>query len=197
MSDVPTLTISEVLSGGATVPGLPLTVALAGDVATQIQESYSVTINQRKPSRGNTPSGTPAPPDMNFDSGQFDPLSFAITLFSGCLFGGQELHRGQDISNAAQQLFKLSMPRTLSSSPVFVGPPLVTLTIGRYWSARGLFTKATVVSQGGWDEESQPTLIQVQMEFLRHFGLPHSTGPYQSATPFDLAYATANRFSFY
>jgi len=180
-------------------PGLPLSFIAAGEMASSFSEGYSVSIDAKdKTAEGSgRPGQSPHPPNVNFDKGQFDNTRWTVQLFSGVLVNGKEVYSGRDIVNVAQTLFRLSLPRT--SGKTFVGPPLVTVSYANFWRATGLFQKVGLVSQGAFDKEGYPTLMTVEMEFLRHFGggsQQGSGGVYKKAEFEDLQKATASSFAF-
>ena len=176
-------------------PGLPLWFDACGEMADNFSESYSVEISAKDRSAGDQPGQSPHPPDMNFDKGHFDNVRFTVSLFSGCRVSGSAKDSGKELADVAETLYKLSMPRPESSS--FVGPPLVTVSYGAFWRAKGLFQRVVCVAKGSWDAQGYPMLITLEMEFARHFGGGSGAGGiYRKATISELAKATASGFAF-
>lgn len=182
--------------GGRAI-GLPLTFVACGEMASDFEEAYQVEIGAKDNSaeKAGQSGQSPHPPDMNFDRGSFQNLEFTVQFFSGCQVNGQPLYSGRDITAVAEVLFKISMPRPWGAS--YIGPPLVNVQYGAFWSAKGFFQRARIVSQGAWDRNGYPTLMKVHLEFARHFGGSATPGgAYRRATKKELLRATAERFAF-
>lgn len=178
-------------------PGLPLWFIVAGDMANQFSEKYTVDINAKDTANvgSSTPSMTPHPPDMNFDSGRFESTRFLVELFSGVVVNGSSIFSGADIVRFAETLFKLSLPQYNNNS--FNGPPLVTIQYAAFWRAKGLLQNVEIISKGAFDAGNNPTLMTLSFEFARHFGgSSQSQGIYDRAQTEDLRRATAQGFSF-
>jgi len=193
-----TAVIPRILITGR-APGLPLSFVVAGEMASQFEEAYSVDIEAKNKAASDSgqPGQTPHPKNMNFDKGQFENTSWQVKLFSGVIVNNKQLHTGAQLVAVAQTLYRLSMPR--SSGKDFIGPPLVHVQYSSFWRAKGLFQKVTFTSEGAFDRKGYPTLLTLRMEFARHFGggaERSGGGVYKHAEFKDLQAATAQRFVF-
>lgn len=177
-------------------PGLPLLFVASGPMADDFEEGYRVEIAQKDKAVREQPGQTPHPPDMNYDKGKFENLHFTVVLFSGCEVNNQQVFEGSRLNLVSQLIFRLSMPRQDGAS--FIGPPLVTVTYGNFWRGRGLFQSATFKSRGSWDFQGYPLLMEIELEFARHFGGQAGVGGiYGPALATDLRQATAEQFKFF
>lgn len=164
--DAPRLLI-RVIEGGSVNPGGGnFELIISGEMAQKFSESYRYQMNVTKGSLN------PHPVNFLWSEGQFEDYEFSVTLFSGCFFNGRILNSGSEIMQAALGLSNLSKPVWNGSR--FNASPLCRVAIQgskyRWWSAQGFFNSSTVTFKGAYDESGMPTVVDVDLGFVRHFG---------------------------